>query len=154
MLKILQARLQQYMSHELPDVQTGFRKGRGTRDQIANIIWIINKAREFQKKKRKKKSTALCQSLWIYSVQFSSVQFSSVQSLIRVWLFATPWISAHQTSLPITNSWSLLKLLSIESVKPSNHLILCCPLLFLPSILCSIRVFSNELVLYIRWPKY
>ena len=76
MLKILQARLQQYMSHELPDVQTGFRKGRGTRDQIANIIWIINKAREFQKKKRKK-------NLLLYAkaseyIQFSSVQFSSV----------------------------------------------------------------------------
>ena len=81
-------------------------------------------------------------------------QLSSIKSLICVWLFATPWISAHQTSLSITNSWSLLKVLSIESVVPSSHLILCCPLLFLPSILSSIRVFSNESVLYIRWPKY
>ena len=79
---------------------------------------------------------------------------SSVQSLSRVRLFATPWTAAHQASLSITNSWSLLKLMSIESVMPSNHLILCRPLLLLPSILPSIRVFSNESVLCIRWPKY
>ena len=68
--------------------------------------------------------------------------------------FATPWTAASQASLPITNSWSLLKLMSIESVMPSNHLILCQPLLLLPSIFPSIRVFSNESVLHIRWPKY
>ena len=77
-------------------------------------------------------------------------QFSSVQSLSRVWLFATPQTAAHQASLSITNSWSLLKLISIESVMPSNHLILCRPLLLLPSIFPSIRVFSNESVLHIR----
>ena len=77
---------------------------------------------------------------------------SSVQSLSRVRLFATPWTAAHHASLSITNSWSLLKLMSIESVMPSNHLILCHPLL-LPSIFPSIRVFSNESVLRIRWPK-
>ena len=66
----------------------------------------------------------------------------------------TPWTAAHQASLSITNSWSLLKLMSIESVMPSNHLILCHPLLLLPSIFSSIRVFSNESVLCIRWPKY
>ena len=71
--------------------------------------------------------------------------FSSVQSLSHVRLFVTPWTSAHQASLSITNSQSLLKLMSIESVIPSNHLILCCPLLFLPSTFPSIRVFSNEL---------
>ena len=81
-------------------------------------------------------------------------QFSSVQSLSSVWLFATPWTAAHQASLSITNSWSLLKLISIESVIPSNHLILRRPLLLLPSISPSIRVFSNESVLRIRWPKY
>ena len=80
--------------------------------------------------------------------------FSSVQSLSGVQLFATPWTTAHQASLFITNSWSLLRLTSIESVMPSNHLILCCFLLLLPSILPSIRVFSNESVLHIRWPKY
>ena len=80
--------------------------------------------------------------------------FSSVQSLSRVQLSATSWITAHQASLSITKSWSLLKLMSIESVMPSNHLILCHPLLFLPSIFPSIRVFSNESVLPIRWPKY
>ena len=79
---------------------------------------------------------------------------SSVQSLSRVRLFATPWAAALQASLSITNSRSLLKLMSIESVMPSNHLILCRPLLLLPSIFPSIRVFSNELALYIRWPKY
>ena len=80
-------------------------------------------------------------------------QFSSVQSLSRVQLFATPWTAAHQASLSTTSSWSLLKLISIESVMPSNHLILCHPLL-LPSIFPSIRVFSKESVLHIRWPKY
>ena len=80
--------------------------------------------------------------------------FSSVQSLSRVQLFATPWTAARQASLSISNSWSLLKLMSIESVMPSNHLILCCPFHLLPSILPSIRVFSNESVVHIRWPKY
>ena len=78
----------------------------------------------------------------------------SVHSLSRVQLFATPWTVAWQVSLCITNSWSLLKLMSTESVMPSNHLILCHPLLLPPSILPSIRVFSNESVLCIRWPKY
>ena len=82
------------------------------------------------------------------------VQFSSVQSLSRVQLFATPWTAAGQASLSITTSWSLLKLMSIESVMPSNYLILCHPLLLPPSIFPSIRVFSNESVLHIRWPKY
>ena len=81
-------------------------------------------------------------------------QVSSVQSLSRVQLFVTPWTAAHQAFLSIANSWSLLKLMSIESVIPSNHLILCCPLLLMPSIFPSIRVFSNESVLHIRWPKY
>ena len=79
---------------------------------------------------------------------------SSVQSLSHVWLVATPWTTAHQASLSITNSWSLLKLMSIESVMPSNHLILCLHLLLPLSIFPSIRVFSNELVLHNRWPKY
>ena len=78
---------------------------------------------------------------------------SSVQLLSRVRLFETPWTAARQASLSITNSWSFLKLMSIELVMPSNHLILCRPLL-LPSILHSIRVFSNKSVLCIRWPKY
>ena len=82
------------------------------------------------------------------------ISFSSVQSLSRVRLFATPWTAAYQVSLSITNSWSLLKLISVESVMPSNRLILCRPLLLLPSIFPSIRVFSNELVLHIRWQKY
>ena len=80
--------------------------------------------------------------------------FSSVQLLSRVRLFATPWTAVCQASLSITNSWSLLKLMSIGLVMPSNHLILCCPLLLLPSIFPSIRVFSNESDLCLRWPKY
>ena len=78
----------------------------------------------------------------------------SVQSLSYVRLFATPWTAAHQASLSNINSWSLLKLMCIESVMPSNHLIFCRPLLLLPSIFPSIRLFSKESVLCIRWPKY
>ena len=77
-----------------------------------------------------------------------------IQSLSRVWLFATPWTAARQASLSFTIPWSLFKLMSIESVMLSNHLILCRPFLFLPSIFPSIRVFSNESALHIRWPKY
>ena len=81
-------------------------------------------------------------------------QFSSFQLLSCVQLFVTPRTAARQTSLSITNSWSLLKLMSTESVMPSNPLILCCPLLLLPSIFPSIRVFSTESGFHIRWPKY
>ena len=81
-------------------------------------------------------------------------QFNSVQLLSRVWLFATPWTAAHQASLSITSSQNLSKLMSIEVVMPSNHLILCHPLLLLPSIFSSLRVFSNESALCMRWPKY
>ena len=83
-----------------------------------------------------------------------SVQFSSFQSLSRVRLFATPWIAAHQASQSITNSWGSLRLTSIKSVMPSSHLILCRPLLFLPQVPPSIRVFSNESTLHMRWPNY
>ena len=80
--------------------------------------------------------------------------FSSAQSLSRVQFFTTPWTAAHQASLSITNSWSLLKLMFIEPVMLSNHLILCHPLLLLPSICPSIRIFFKESDLHIRWPKY
>ena len=96
--------------------------------------------------KRKKKST---QHSFMPSVQFSSVHWLS-----HFQLFATPWTAACLASLSITNSWSLLKPMSIESVMPSNHLILCRSLLLLPSIFPSIRVFSDESVLHVRWPKY
>ena len=82
------------------------------------------------------------------------VSIYSVQSVSHVQLFVTPWTAACQASLSTTNSWSLLKLMSIELVMPSNHLILCHPLLLLPSVFPSIRVFSNESVLCIRWPQY
>ena len=84
----------------------------------------------------------------------NKIQFSSDQSLSCVQLFVTPWTAAYQASLAITNSWSLVKPMSIESVMLSNHLILCCPLLLLPSVFPRIRVFSNGSVLHIRWPKY
>ena len=84
----------------------------------------------------------------------ASVQFSSVQSLSCLRFFVTPWITACQASLSITNSWSSLKLMSIELVMPSSHLILCHPLLLLPPIPPSISVFSNESTLRMRWPKY
>ena len=82
------------------------------------------------------------------------MRFSSVQLLSRVWLFATPWTAAFQTTLSITNSQSLLKLMFIESVMPSNHLILCHPLLLPSSIFPSIKIFSNKSVIRIRWPEY
>ena len=78
----------------------------------------------------------------------------AVQFLSCVWLFVTPWTAACQASLSFTISWSLLKLMSIELVMPFNHLILCCPLFFLPSIFSGVRIFSNEWALCIRWPKY
>ena len=92
--------------------------------------------------------------LLLYTSWTASVQFSSVQSLIRVQLFATPWTVACQASLSLTISQSLPKFMSIKLVTPSNHLILYRPLLLQLSIFLSIRVFSNEAVLYIRWPKY
>ena len=96
-------------------------------------------------------------SIWAilgnYVAFFCSVHFNSVQLLCRIWLFETPWIAACQASLSITNSWSLLKLMSVKSVPPSNHLTLCHPLLNLPSIFPSIRVFSNESTLCMRRPK-
>ena len=91
---------------------------------------------------------------WLVKAIRSCFQFTSVQSLSHVHLLVTPWAVAHQASLSITKSWSWLKLMSIESVMPSNHLIPCCPLLLLPSIFPSIRVFSKELVLCIRCLRY
>ena len=127
---------------------------------------------QLQIKKKEKKSTRIvlsypfpfhCYSLETSSFNFqisnttlvfASVQFSSVQSLSLVWLFETPWAAACKPSLSITDSQSLLKLMSVELVMSSNHLILCRPLLLLPSIFLSIRIFSNESLLCIRWPKY
>ena len=97
------------------------------------------------------KDLPLTLAIWTF---IGDCDFSSAQSLSHVWLFVTPWTTAWQASLSITNSQSLLKLMSIESVMPSNHLILCRPLLLLLSIFPSIRVFSNESALCIRWPKY
>ena len=87
-------------------------------------------------------------------LKFLCISISSIQLLSCVRLFATTWTAAHQASLSITNSWNLFKLMSIESVMPSNHLILCHPLLLPPSIFPRIRVFSSESVLCIMWPKY
>ena len=104
-------------------------------------------------------SLALAGGFFAISVKWEapkdvSVQFSSFQSLSHIWLFATPWAAAHQDSLSITNSRSSLKLTSIDSVMPSSYLILCRPLFLLPPIPPSIRVFSNESALRMRWPKY
>ena len=107
----------------------------------ANKIDNYNRGEKRKKEKNHKEST-------------EQVKFSSVQSLSRVQLFATPWIAARQASLSITNSRSSLRLMSIESVMPSSHLILCHPLLLLPPIPPRIRVFSNESTLRMRWPKY
>ena len=93
-------------------------------------------------------------SFYIFTKYFFESWFSSVQSLSCVWLFVAPWTAACQASLSITNSWSLLKLMSIESVMSSNHLVLCHCLLLLSWIFASIRVFSNESALHIMWPKY
>ena len=87
-------------------------------------------------------------------VHYWATEFSSVQSLSGIQIFENPWAAACQAPLSITNSWSLIKLMSIESVIPCNHLILCCPLLLLPSTFPNNRVFSKESVLHIRWPKY
>ena len=89
-----------------------------------------------------------------WNILFPPNALSSVQLLSHVRLFVTPWTIARQSSLSITNTWSLLKLMSIELVMPSNHLILCPPLLFPPSVFPSIKMFFNELALPIRWPKY
>ena len=96
-----------------------------------------------------------CNTLYLDVVMWlNSTSVQSVQLISCIQLFVTPWTAACQASLSITNSWRLPKPMSIESVMPSNHLILCCPLLLLPSIFPSIRVFSNESVLRIRWPKF
>ena len=108
---------------------------------------IKHKITKLLEGKKKRKS-------WKSRFRLNVQQFGSVRSLSRVQLFATPWIAAYQASLSITNSRSSLKLISIESVMPSNHLTLCCPLLLLPPIPPSIRVFSNESTLRMRWPKY
>ena len=92
--------------------------------------------------------------IYLFAVKAAHSAIFVVQWLSQVRLFATPWTAARQASLSFTISQSLLKLMSIELVTPSNHLILCCPFIFLPSIFPSIRVFSNESVLHIRWPKY
>ena len=124
-------------------------------------VWITENSGKFLK--RWKYQTTFSASreicMWVQKQQFKLYmkqhQFNSVvQSLSCVRLFVTPWNEAHQASMSITNSQSLLKLMSIESVMPSNHLVLCHSLLLLPSVLPRIRVFSTELVLHIRWPKY
>ena len=104
------------------------------------LFWVLN--------------NSLCSSLFCGLGDFLCWRLSSVQLLTYVWLFATPWTAACQASLSNTNAWSLLKLMSIESLIPSNHLVFCRPLHLPPSILPSISIFSNETVFRIRWPKY
>ena len=153
MLKILHARLQHYANQELPDIHARFRKGSGTRDQVANIHWIIEKQRNSRKTSTLVSSTMLKTST-VWFVTNCGKLFISVQSISHVRLLATPWITARQASLSITNSWSSLQLMSIDSVMPSSHIILYLPFLLLPPIPPIIRVFSNESTLRMRWPKY
>ena len=115
--------------------------------------WVMNIA-EVLKNKAKRILLISLHRVELYIMKKHNLIFSSVQSLSCVWLFVTPWIAARQASLSITNSWSSLRLTSIESVMPSSHLLLCHPLLLLPLIPPSIRVFSNESTLCMRWPKY
>ena len=118
-----------------------------------DLLAVQGTLKSFLQHHSSKVSILQCSAFFV--VQLSHpYMFSSVQSLGCVRLFATSWTAAHQASLSITNFRSLFKLMSIESVMPSNHLILCCPLLLLPSIFPSIRVFSNESALCIRWPEY
>ena len=124
---------------------------------LCNVIPLINKKNELQVNKLPRHCADLNKLEIKKDILYNSVekyQFSSVQLLSRVRLFATPWIAARQASLSITNSRSSLRLTSIESVMPSSHLTLCPPLLLLPPIPPSIRVFSNESTLCMRWPKY
>ena len=122
---------------------------------LESLSWRIQKTLvEKEQEARKDAGTKdYREQLWLLKVKYT-VQFSSFQLFSRVWLFATPWTTARQASLSITNSQSLLRLISIELVMPSNHLILCRPLLLLHSIIPNIGVFSNESALRIRWPKY
>ena len=131
-----------------------------SRNNVLPVFWVsLSPGKLTQKFKIKplhqsyhthKKNIAL-----VYSRIFPGFfSFSSVQLLSRVWLFVTPWTAARQNSLSIASSWSLLKLMSIQSVMPFSHLILCRPLLLPPSIFSSIRIFSNESPLHVRWPKY
>ena len=115
------------------------------------IVWITTNCGKFFK--RWEYQTTWPAS-WEAYLTLCRIQFSSVQWLSHVWLFASPWITARQASLSITNSWSSLKFMSMEWVMPSSHLILCCSLLLLPPIPPSIRVFCNESTLRMRWPKY
>ena len=117
-------------------------------------VWRISSSRYLKNILSSIWNFFLCVYICVGIIYLINYSFSSVQSLSRVRLFATPWTTARQPSLSITNSQSLLKLMSIESVMASNHLIIYRPLLLLPSIFPSIRVFSNDLELCIRWPKY
>ena len=128
---------------------------------VPGTVWVISESpdvasnlvgRVYQSQESGKQSAFLC--WWTHILIKLLACFSSVQTLSHIWLFATPWTAACQASLSITNSWTLLKLMSIKPVMPSNHLILCHPLFLPPSIFPSIRVLSNESVLRIRWPKY
>ena len=121
------------------------------------VAWRISWTEESGRLQSMRSQNQTRLSDFIFFISFLSMCYivsQSVQLLSHVWLFVTPWIIARLTSLSITNSRSSPKLMSIESVMPSNHLILCHPLLLLPSIFPSIRVFSNESALRIRWPKY
>ena len=134
--------LRQILYHLSPEVE----RKRTHKQKMSDVIWT--RRTKWREAKNGARDVEIC------GIDLDSYPISSVQLLSRVQLFATPWTEALQASLSITNTWSLLKLMSIELVMPSNHLLLCRPLLLLPSIFPNIRVFSNESALHIRWPKY
>ena len=123
-------------------------------EERSMISWELGEGRREGGISKKWWGVMLMFTIFVLMIVLWVCQFCLVKSLSRVWLFSTPWTAARQASLSITNFLSLLKLMSIELVMPFNHLILCHLLLLLPSIFPSIRVFSNESVLRIRWPKY
>ena len=144
---------------ELDEAQTGIKiAGRNINNlSYTDGIMLMAESKELKSLLMKVKEESEKAGLKLNSQKtkiLASNSISSVQSLSCVWLFPTPWITAHQASLSITNSQSSLKLMSIESLMPSSHLILCRSLLHLPPIPSSVRVFSNESTLHMRWPKY
>ena len=142
------------MSNSLPPMNCSLPGSSGHGTYQARILeWIvISSSRGFSS--LRDRTRVSCVSCIVMRIIYHWPTFSSVQSLSRVWFFATPWTVARQASLSITSFRSLLKLMSIESVMPSNYLILWCPLLLMPSIFPSIRVFASESVLLIRWLRY
>ena len=156
--KILENQIQWYIKRTIHCDQVGLLPGCKDSSMSINVIYFINKRKDKNHmiiSINTEKTFDKIQHLFMIKKTTIKLVFVFVVKLLsHVWLFATPWTAARQASLSITSPWTLLKLMSIKSVMLFNHLILCHPLLLLPSIFPSIRVFSNKSVLHIRWPKY